>query len=91
MWARRRACRLRCSTWLPGKQIQLSSGISAELAGEWNGGAERVEAVSKVHYDDLVLQEPRDVRPDPQATAELLAQKAMEAGMERFVDSTALH
>jgi ATP-dependent helicase HrpB len=56
----------------------------------WNRSAERVEAVSALMYDDLVIQESRDGSPDPEAAADLLAQKALEAGIERFVDAEAL-
>ena len=56
----------------------------------WNRTAERVEAVSALLYDDLVIEESRDSSPDPEAAADLLAQKALEAGIERFVDAEAL-
>ncbi len=56
----------------------------------WNRGTERVEAVSALFYDELVLQESRDARPEPAAAAALLAEKALEAGIERFVDPEAL-
>ena len=55
-------------------------------AVEWNRTAERVEAVSALLYDELVIQESRGAVPDPEQAAALLAEKAMEAGMERFVD-----
>jgi ATP-dependent helicase HrpB len=123
-----------------GKQVLLSTGASAELAGEapqydfmvavdaedrkekplplirmtariepewlidlfpdrvkdqsnvvWNRVAERADAVSALLYDDLVIQESRGAVPDPQAAAELLAEKAIEAGIERFVDLVALN
>jgi ATP-dependent helicase HrpB len=57
----------------------------------WNRVAERVDAVSALLYDDLVIQESRGAVPDPQAAAELLAEKAIEAGIERFVDIDALN
>jgi ATP-dependent helicase HrpB len=57
----------------------------------WNRVAERVDAVSALLYDDLVIQASRGAVPDPQAATELLAQKAMEAGIERFVDVKALN
>lgn len=130
-----RVARLRAGT-----QVLLSTGASAELAGEappyefmvavdaedrkekllplirvtariepewlidlfpdrvrdqsnvvWNRVAERVDAVSALLYDDLVIQESRGAVPDPQVAAELLAEKAMEAGIERFVDVEALN
>jgi ATP-dependent helicase HrpB len=122
-----------------GNQVLLSSGASAEVAGEppryefmvavdaedrkdkprplirmtariepewlidlfpdrvreqssvaWNRVAERVEAVSALLYDQLLIQESRGAAPDVEAAAELLAQKALEAGIERFVDMEAL-
>jgi ATP-dependent helicase HrpB len=56
----------------------------------WNRAAGRVEAVSALLYDELVIQESRGALPDAEAAAELLAQKALEAGIERFVDVAAL-
>jgi ATP-dependent helicase HrpB len=56
----------------------------------WNREAERVEAVSALLYDELVIQESRGMMPDAEAAAELLARKAMEVGIERFVESDAL-
>jgi ATP-dependent helicase HrpB len=56
----------------------------------WNRVAERVDAISRLRYDELVIQESRGAVPDMQAAAELLAQKVLEAGIERFVDGEAL-
>jgi ATP-dependent RNA helicase HrpB len=123
-----------------GNQVLLSSGSSAEVAGEppryefmvvvdaeerkekslplvrmaariepewlidlfpnrvrdrceviWNRAAERVDAVSALLYDELVIQESRGAVPDREAAATLLAEKALEAGLERFVDVDALN
>lgn len=52
----------------------------------WNRSTERVEAVSMLLYDELIIQESRGAIPEPQAAAELLALKATETGIERFVD-----
>ena len=57
----------------------------------WNRVAQRVDAVSALRYDELVIQESRGAVPDAQAAAEMLAQKALEAGVERFVDVDALN
>jgi ATP-dependent helicase HrpB len=57
----------------------------------WNRAAERVDASSVLRYDELVIQETRGAVPDSQAAAELLAEKALEAGVERFVDMEALN
>ena len=52
----------------------------------WNRSSERVEAVSALLYDELIIEESRGAVPPPEAAAELLAQKAIEVGIERFVD-----
>jgi ATP-dependent helicase HrpB len=56
----------------------------------WNRVNERVEALSALLYDELVIQESRGAAPDMEAAAELLARKALEAGINRFVDGDAL-
>jgi ATP-dependent helicase HrpB len=53
---------------------------------EWNRAAERVERVSALLYDELAIDETRDGAVDPEEAAQLLADKALEAGIERFVD-----
>lgn len=122
-----------------GNQVLLSTGVSAEIAGEpsgyefmvaidaedrkdkplplvrmtsrvepewlidlfpdrvreqssvtWNRVAERVEAVSALLYDDLVIQEFRDTQPETEAASDLLWRKALEIGIERFVDGDSL-
>ena len=57
----------------------------------WNRAAARVDAVSALLYDELVIQESRGAVPEARAAAEMLAQKALEAGIERFVDVDALN
>ena len=56
----------------------------------WNDASERAEAVSALLYDELVIQESRGGAPDAEAAADLLAQKAIEAGIERFIDPSVL-
>jgi ATP-dependent helicase HrpB len=71
--------------------IELFPDHVREKSGvEWNRLGERVEAVSALLYDELVIQESRGAAPDAEAAAELLAQKALEAGIDRFVDREAL-
>jgi len=53
---------------------------------EWNRTAERVDAVSAWMYENLVIEETRSGAPDPQQAAALLAEHAINAGIERFVD-----
>ena len=57
---------------------------------EWNRTGERVEAVSVLLYDGLILQESRSPSTDAEAVAELLASKALDAGIGGFVDEAAL-
>ncbi len=71
--------------------IELFPDHVREKSGvEWNRLGERVEAVSALLYDDLVIQESRGAAPDAEAAAELLAQKAVEAGVDRFIDREAI-
>jgi ATP-dependent helicase HrpB len=121
-----------------GNQVLLSTGVSAEIAGErppyefmvaldaedrrekplplirlaariepewliglfpervreetsvtWNRMTERVEAVNSLLYDDLTIQESRGIAATDVAT-ELLVSKAIEAGIEKFMDRNLL-
>jgi hypothetical protein len=121
-----------------GNQVLLSTGISAEVAGEpppyefmlaievevrqenplplirmtarvepewlldlfpdrieerssvvWNLITERVERVSAVLYDKLVIEESRGAASETEA-ADLLARKALEVGIDRFVEKATL-
>jgi ATP-dependent helicase HrpB len=56
----------------------------------WNRTAERVEARSALFYDGVVIDDTRDARPNPEPAAQLLAQRAVEAGLHRFTDVEAL-
>jgi ATP-dependent helicase HrpB len=53
---------------------------------EWNRQAQRVEAVSALLYDDLVIEETRGGAIDDDAAAKLLAAKVLDAGIDRFVN-----
>ena len=57
---------------------------------EWNRAAERVDQVSALLYDQLVLEETRGPAPDTDETARMLAEKALEADIGRFADKEAL-
>ena len=63
--------------------------LREESVLEWNRSAERVDAVNTLRYDELVIEESRDGRPEPQAAAEMLAGKAVEHGLEHFLDRDA--
>jgi ATP-dependent helicase HrpB len=64
--------------------------VREETSVVWNRQAERVDSVSRLLYDKLILQESGNAEPDLGAAAELLADKALESGIERFVDSEVL-
>jgi ATP-dependent helicase HrpB len=57
---------------------------------DWNRNAERVEQVSALLYDELVIDESRQPPADAVAATALLAQKAVENGVEKFTDRKAL-
>jgi ATP-dependent helicase HrpB len=56
----------------------------------WNRMAERVDAVSQLVYGSLVLEQFIGAPTDQDAAGRLLAEKALETGMGRFVDEAAL-
>ena len=79
--------------------VRLASGIEPEWlldlypdrvrersSLEWNRAAERVEKSSALLYDELVIEESRSAPVPDEATAELLAERALEAGLGRFAD-----
>jgi ATP-dependent helicase HrpB len=53
---------------------------------EWNRAAERVEQSTALLYDQLVLEESRGPAPDTEETARLLAEKALDVDIGRFVN-----
>src|ERR1700722_4930001 len=55
----------------------------------WNLITERVERVSAVLYDKLVIEESRGAASETEA-ADLLARKALEVGIDRFVEPETL-
>jgi ATP-dependent helicase HrpB len=56
----------------------------------WNRTAERVEAISALTYDKVVIEESRGGAPDPAVAGRMLAEKAVEAGLHRFADREAV-
>ncbi len=66
--------------------LELFPGrVRERRAVEWNRAAERVEGVTALLYDDVVIAEWRGEAPEAEQAAALLAEKALEAGLERFV------
>ena len=67
---------------------QFPCHLQEETVLVWNRQAERVDAVSRLLYQSLVLQQSSDAPADPEATGNLLAEKALEVGIGQFVDET---
>jgi ATP-dependent helicase HrpB len=57
---------------------------------EWNRAAERVEQASALVYDQLVLEETRAPAPPSAGASKLLASKAQDVDIARFIDREAL-
>jgi ATP-dependent helicase HrpB len=60
--------------------------ISERDEVEWNRTAERVDRVTALVYEGLVIDESRGATPDPEKASALLAAKAVEQDLGRFVD-----
>jgi ATP-dependent helicase HrpB len=81
-----RGARPRIRLACPIEPDWLLDRAEAREGVEWNRQTERVEAVSALLYDDLVIDESRGGAIDDDQAATLLAAKALEAGIDRFVD-----
>jgi ATP-dependent helicase HrpB len=57
---------------------------------EWHRTAERVEQVTALVYDQLVIEETRAPAAPSEDASRLLIQKALEAGIGRFADQDAV-
>jgi ATP-dependent helicase HrpB len=68
----------------------LLDRATSRTALEWNRGAERVEQVSALVYDQLVIEETRAPAPPSEEASKLLAAKALDVDAGRFVDREAL-
>jgi ATP-dependent helicase HrpB len=68
----------------------LLDRTSERVRFEWNRQAERVEQVSALMYDQLVIEETRAPAAPCEEAGKLLEQKALETGIGRFVDAEAL-
>jgi ATP-dependent helicase HrpB len=69
--------------WLLEKAVE-------RVSLEWNRAAERVEQVTALVYDQLVIEETRAPAAPGDEASSLLAQKAREAGIGRFADREAI-
>jgi ATP-dependent helicase HrpB len=68
----------------------LLDRAASRVTLEWNRGAERVEQVSALVYDQLVIEETRAPAPPSEEASKLLAEKALDADIGRFADREAL-
>jgi ATP-dependent helicase HrpB len=68
----------------------LLDQASDRVTLEWNRAAERVEQVSALVYDQLVIEETRSPAPASEETSRFLATKALEVDIGRFVEKDAL-
>jgi ATP-dependent helicase HrpB len=64
--------------------------VAARSEVEWNRQAQRVDAVNALVYNQLIIDETRGGVPDEEAATRMLAEKAQEAGIDRFADAEAL-
>ncbi|ACL64191.1 ATP-dependent helicase HrpB [Anaeromyxobacter dehalogenans 2CP-1] len=84
-------------------RVRLASAVTQELlldlfpealrydeAVQWNAQAERVEVAERLLYRELVLEEARAARPDPDAIADALAAQALARGARAFAPEGAL-
>ena len=80
-----------------GVTIRLASAVTQEMLLDlfsdalryaeevtWNAEAERVDAVERLLYGDLVLEEKRAPRVDPEKAAAVLAEAALARGARSF-------
>ncbi|HSP67602.1 MAG TPA: ATP-dependent helicase HrpB [Bryobacteraceae bacterium] len=68
----------------------LLERTTERISLEWNRTAERVEQVTALMYDQLVIEESRSPAPRSEEASQMLAQKALEAGVGRFADADAI-
>ncbi len=84
-------------------RVRIASAVTQEMlldlfpdalrydeALSWNAQAERVEATERLLYEDLVLEESRAPRADPEAVAARLADEALSRGARSFAEEGAV-
>ncbi|HYD43311.1 MAG TPA: ATP-dependent helicase C-terminal domain-containing protein [Anaeromyxobacter sp.] len=87
----------------PEVRVRLASLVTQEMlldlfpaalrydeAVVWNAQAERVDATERLLYEDLVLEEGRAAKPDPDRLAARLAEEALARGARAFAEEGAL-
>jgi ATP-dependent helicase HrpB len=68
----------------------LLDHAEARTTLEWNRAAERVEQVSALVYDQLMIEETRAPALPSDAASKMLAEKALDVDVGRFADREAL-
>ena len=61
--------------------------VAERTSVEWNRAAERVESASALCFEALTIEESRSGAVDREQAAALLAERALEAGLDRFADT----
>jgi len=69
---------------------QFPERVREETVVLWNRQAERVDSVSRLVYEKLILHESTGSPPAAEAVSELLTERALDAGIGRFVDEAML-
>jgi ATP-dependent helicase HrpB len=95
----RRAAVMRAGRRAAGSVVRVASAIEPEwlldlfpervvetTEARWNSQQERVEAVSRLLYDQLVLTEARAADARGEEVSRVLAEAALAAGVEAFVE-----
>ncbi len=84
-------------------RVRVASAVTQEMlldlfpealrydeALSWNAQAERVDATERLLYEDLVLEETRAPRADPERVAARLADEALARGARSFAEEGAV-
>ena len=69
---------------------QFPEHVREETVVLWNRQAERVDSVSRLVYEKLILHESIGSPPAAEAVSDLLTERALDAGVGRFVDEPML-
>ena len=75
---------------IPLEPEWLLERATERISLDWNRTAERVEQVTALVYDQLVIEESRAPAAPSEESSGMLAQKALEAGVGRFADANAV-
>ena len=64
----------------------FADDLQETTVATWNAQAERVEVVQRMLYDQLVIDETRVKEIKGEQAAKVLAEAALQAGLQRFVE-----